>query len=72
MKYKQINGIEICEKNRFTKEISKADEAGLKILQRWYNWFCDRGIPCAIGNVQGNFTRIALYREGLLEGDSDA
>lgn len=59
----KLNGIEICDENRFTKYVRhKAD------LDCWRDWFVQRGIPYVIVNNNGGY---AIYRNGLIPIDLD-
>lgn len=63
--------IEICEKNRFSEKVQRANIIDMEILQRWVRWFHFRGIEAIIAPANLNGTQVAVYREGLIDTDAE-
>jgi hypothetical protein len=61
---KVVDGIEICEQNRFTNYVREKDKSSLRDLECWVQHFAKGGIKAVIGFSQHGY---AVYRVGLEE-----
>lgn len=58
-----IDGIKICEANRFSTFVKSHEELGYQELNQWVDWFALRGIKAVIHATSSG---LAVYRLGLI------
>lgn len=61
---REVNGILIVERNRFSTYVHPKDYAGLAELRTWLDWFVKDNIRATIIFTDKGY---ALYREGMVD-----
>jgi len=63
-----VDGIAICEENRFSEYVLPDDADGIRILRSWQQWLASSGVP-SVRPLTGR--GYAIYRNGLIPIDAE-